>query len=80
MDDTDNIIDWPDYQETAAETTEFEVRAERNFFLAETDWSALSDVIMTTEMLAYRQALRDVPQQADFPIMVNWPTKPAGIN
>lgn len=26
----------------------------------------------------YRQALLDVPQQADFPNTINWPTKPEG--
>jgi hypothetical protein len=53
-----------------------EARQERNDLLAATDWTANSDVTMTTEMTAYRQALRDVPAQAGWPTTVNWPTAP----
>ena len=53
-----------------------EARLKRNLLLAETDWTASTDVTMTAEMTAYRQALRDVPAQAGFPTEVNWPTKP----
>jgi hypothetical protein len=52
------------------------VRATRDAKLAETDWTALSDVTMSAEMTAYRQALRDVPAQAGFPHNVTWPSKP----
>ena len=54
----------------------YEIRAERNKLLADTDWMALSDVTMSTEMVAYRQALRDVTGQAGFPYSITWPTKP----
>lgn len=57
-------------------TTEKQVREYRNTFLAETDLYGLSDVTMTSEMTAYRQALRDIPEQAGFPNNVTWPTKP----
>lgn len=53
-----------------------EVRTERNQKLAETDWTALSDVTMSDEMIAYRQALRDITTQDGFPNEVTWPTKP----
>lgn len=53
-----------------------EVREERNTLLAETDWWANSDITMTEEQRAYRQALRDIPQQEGFPTDINWPTKP----
>lgn len=53
-----------------------EVRAERNALLAETDWWALSDRTMSDEERAYREALRNVPQQSGFPETVTWPTKP----
>jgi len=53
-----------------------EVRAERDRLLAATDWMALSDVNMSPEWIAYRQALRDLPQQEGFPSNVVWPTKP----
>ena len=52
------------------------VRNRRDTFLAETDWMALSDVTMSSEMTAYRQALRDIPAQSGFPVSVTWPTKP----
>lgn len=55
---------------------ESEVRTHRNTLLAETDWCALSDVTMSADMTSYRQALRDVPEQAGFPHSVTWPTKP----
>lgn len=51
-------------------------REKRNTLLAETDWWANSDVIMTDEQRAYRQALRDIPAQAGFPENITWPTKP----
>ena len=52
------------------------VRTDRNMRLAETDWTALSDVTMSSEMAAYRQALRDITLQPGFPHDVLWPTKP----
>tara|TARA_Y100000114_G_C11667942_1_gene282301 strand:+ start:505 stop:783 length:279 start_codon:yes stop_codon:yes gene_type:complete len=53
-----------------------EEREKRTALLMETDHYALSDVTMSSDMTAYRQALRDVPQQKDFPTSINWPTKP----
>lgn len=53
-----------------------EARALRDELLASTDWTANSDVTMTEEMTAYRQALRDIPAQDGFPNTVTWPTKP----
>ena len=53
-------------------------RSKRDNLLAATDWSANTDVVMSDEMKAYRQALRDVPQQAGFPDNINWPVKPKG--
>tara|TARA_R100001591_G_scaffold102296_1_gene109254 strand:- start:143 stop:670 length:528 start_codon:yes stop_codon:yes gene_type:complete len=52
------------------------IRAKRNSLLQDTDHHALSDVAMSTEMTVYRQELRDIPQQTDFPTTVTWPTKP----
>jgi len=52
------------------------VRNQRDSLLIETDWMALSDVTMSSEMTTYRQALRDIPSQAGFPASVTWPTKP----
>tara|TARA_X000001316_G_C889058_1_gene11509 strand:- start:149 stop:478 length:330 start_codon:yes stop_codon:yes gene_type:complete len=55
------------------------LRAKRNALLLETDFYALSDVTMTTEMTAYRQALRDITQGLTTVEQVNavvFPTKP----
>ena len=51
-------------------------RAKRDDLLKQTDHFGLSDVTMSSEMTTYRQALRDVPQQAGFPSTITWPDKP----
>ena len=57
-----------------------EVREKRNALIAETDYLAMPDYPLDDErkaaVLAYRQALRDVPEQAGFPRQIDWPTKP----
>tara|TARA_R110002020_G_scaffold154506_1_gene334357 strand:+ start:2755 stop:3036 length:282 start_codon:yes stop_codon:yes gene_type:complete len=53
-----------------------EVRSRRNSLLAETDYLALSDTTLSSDMATYRQALRDVTSQAGFPTDVSWPVKP----
>lgn len=55
-----------------------EVRAERNAKLATTDWAQVVDVpqAIKDKYASYRQALRDLPQQAGFPTTINWPVKP----
>lgn len=52
------------------------VRNHRDSLLRRTDWTALSDVTMSTEMSTYRQALRDITTQEGFPYDVTWPSKP----
>jgi hypothetical protein len=61
-------------------TTESEVawanlREERDKLLAETDWTASTDVTMTAEMTEYRQALRDLPSNVDINNII-YPEKP----
>ena len=51
------------------------VRRDRNSKLAETDYLALSDNTLSSDMKKYRQDLRDVPTQSD-PDNITWPTKP----
>jgi hypothetical protein len=51
------------------------VRRQRDRKIAETDYLALSDSTLADNMTTYRQALRDVPSQAD-PDNITWPTKP----
>ena len=55
------------------------LRAKRNRLLAETDFYALSDVTLSSDMTTYRQALRDLPAGKDTVDKCNnatWPTKP----
>ena len=52
------------------------IRGERDGLLAATDWWAVSDRNMSASEAAYRQALRDVPQNFASPADVVWPTKP----
>ena len=78
------IITWSVNDKTAAEIQEYDdkvaddVRAIRNQRLAETDFYALSDVTMSAEMAAYRQALRDITTHANWPNLNDndWPVKP----
>jgi len=72
---SDGVFTAPTDTRTDAEKAN-EIRAERDAKLAETDWTASTDVTMTAEMTAYRQSLRDVPAQSGFPNQVNWPTAP----
>lgn len=65
-------------QATYLETAKSSERAKRDSLLSETDWMMFSDTSAPSqEWLDYRQALRDVPAQADFPVTITWPTKPA---
>ena len=55
------------------------LRAKRNRLLAETDWTANSDVTMSEDMTNYRQQLRDLPSglsTVDDVNNVTYPTKP----
>jgi hypothetical protein len=52
------------------------VRRDRDRRLAETDFHALSDSTLATNMKTYRQALRDVPEDNADPDDISWPEKP----
>ena len=52
------------------------VRRDRDRKLAETDYLALSDSTLASDMKTYRQALRDVPEDNADPDDISWPTKP----
>ena len=83
---TEYTDDNGDVQTVAAQKTVYDTlvnndlaksaRVERDALLKETDHYVLSDVTMSDAMKTYRQALRDVPQQTDFPSTISWPTKP----
>jgi hypothetical protein len=73
-------VDWATVSAKVTELTAAEplkaLREERNRRIAETDWWALSDLTMTAEQTAYRQALRDITDSATSLDDVTWPTKP----
>lgn len=54
-----------------------EMRNKRDSLLAKSDWTQLQDARLSpdekTAWQTYRQALRDVPQQLNFPQEVIWP-------
>lgn len=54
------------------------IRAERDRRLSDCDWRFYSDVPFEQEWKDYRQALRNVPQQAGFPESIAWPDIPTG--
>ena len=66
--------------EEVPETAE-EARAKRDKLLAATDWTQVLDAPIDEDTKAayraYRQALRDVPQQEGFPETIIWPELPA---
>ena len=53
-----------------------QVRTERNAKIAACDWRVLPDVLNGDVWKVYRQALRDVPEQAGFPDNVVWTMQP----
>lgn len=55
-----------------------ENRVTRDAKLAETDFYALSDVTMSSEMQTYRQALRDITSHSNWPNLSDddWPVAP----
>tara|TARA_R100001463_G_scaffold18963_2_gene46957 strand:- start:1890 stop:2375 length:486 start_codon:yes stop_codon:yes gene_type:complete len=66
------------YQATLDTQVSKNNRNTRDLKLAETDFYALSDVTMSSEMQSYRQSLRDLPTHSNWPNLSNsdWPTKP----
>lgn len=57
-----------------------QVRIQRDTLLGGTDWTQGTDAPLTAGKIAayktYREALRNVPQQAGFPGTIAWPTEP----
>ena len=55
------------------------IRQQRDYLLSETDYLMMPDYPMSElareNLKVYRQALRDVPEQPDFPNSVVWPIK-----
>lgn len=64
-------------QDKLKEIKAAEVRQVRDSLISESDWAMMPDAPTDKEAwTAYRQALRDVPEQESFPLEVKWPEKP----
>ena len=86
----DKGLEWHDTEKTQPSDTELSakvaeiqaaepmelLRAKRNELIADTDWWESSDLTMTAEQTAYRQALRDITDTYTSLDDVVWPTKP----
>lgn len=52
----------------------------RNILLKDSDWTVMPDSPLSEEKIAewkiYRQALRDITDQEEFPYSITWPTRP----
>lgn len=72
----------PDTEGSAANLAQLgaSIRVQRDAKLAVCDWTQLPDAPLSaaakTAWSAHRQALRDVPEQAGFPLAVEWPVAP----
>lgn len=54
-----------------------QARKKRDLLLAESDFSQLPDAPVNASVwAAYRQELRDVPEQVGFPETIDWPERP----
>jgi len=82
--ESDNSSDWG-VTWTQVETKQSELtaaeplkalRAERDRLITATDWWASSDLTITSAQTAYRQALRDITDDATSLDDVTWPTAP----
>jgi hypothetical protein len=66
-----------EYAAGADDRAAAEVRTERDAKLTESDWTQVVDApVDQVAWATYRQALRDIPEQAGFPNTINWPTEP----
>jgi hypothetical protein len=67
-------------EEIDADELSNEVRKERNELLAESDWTQFNDSPLSdsdkTLWSTYRQELRDISSQENFPFEITWPEKP----
>lgn len=58
-----------------------QARSKRDALLSACDWTQTNDAPVDKEAWAtYRQALRDVPEQAGFPETINWPIPPNDVS
>jgi hypothetical protein len=78
-----NYVAYPRPEQMKQELLEYKAREERrkrDELLAKSDWIMISDSPIPEpikqQWIVYRKALRDIPQQPEFPKIVNWPIMP----
>jgi hypothetical protein len=81
------VLGWTVYDKTPEEIQAYDdmiakqVRGERDAKLYACDWTQLPDTALTPEQQAdwatYREALRNISNQPDFPYNIVWPTAPS---
>jgi len=79
MDRKETVFDGDEVVEVVFHDVTWEaVRSSRNQALAESDWRALKDVVLSNPWRDFRQALRDLPQNFDSAndAVDSWPTPP----
>ena len=63
--------------ETPSPEEVYEIRQQRNALLTASDWTQVADApVDQTAWATYRQELRDIPDQENFPSEVTWPVAP----
>jgi len=73
------VPNMPDYNpdQRQLEREADEARTQRDALLSQSDWTQVPDApVDQAAWAAYRQALRDLPQQAGFPTEITWPQEP----
>lgn len=83
QDDSQSEMDQIEAEESRGSNPEklsADTRINRNARLESCDWTMLADAPLSvqqkTEWAEYRQLLREVPQQTEFPASVIWPEQP----
>ena len=78
--DDSKFTDIYDEKPATDEEIASQVRSDRNFLLAESDWTQMPDSALSDskkkEWIAYRKSLRDIPSQSGFPKTITWPDRP----
>jgi hypothetical protein len=67
----------PEHIQTRFDAAAYDIRKRRNELLSSTDWTQVADTPVDKQTWAtYRQALRNITTQSNFPWSVEWPTQP----
>ena len=77
----DNYDEWLQFaKDCEYEKLATEIRAKRDKLLTQTDWTQVTDTVLSEEKQEeyknYRQKLRDITKQEGFPYIIKFPLKP----